>query len=384
MSRSMPSAAPSRAAAETPVVFLGQKGEIRQGSLKSTAPPSLAQACKKKESPSLLGKFTWKQKTLFLFGYVEGKANQENQHHLPAPLEGMTFYGDILVIASAHSDSYGSPVPLKTADYENFYTAKLEGEGEDDMGEEEEEAEGAVAEAVADDEDEGDAEAEGEGEAEADAEPEVEADEDDDEEAVVIEKPVRVSKSKKIVAAIAEGPETTEDEAPATVPVRLKVASVVNTTLSNTVDSATLERLIFQHTFMRATKDEIRRAWDNPLFYDMYLSVARRVIGNLAPSSYVKNGSLLERYKEGDITLETIVNHNYYELFPEKWQKLVDQQAKTERIQLEGDFSRATDRWQCSSCKMRKCTYYELQTRSADEPMTIFIHCLNCQKRWTQ
>lgn len=379
---------PSRAAAETPVVFLGQKGEIRQGSLKSTAPPALAQACKKKESPSLLGKFFWKQKTLFLFGYVEGKANQENQHHLPAPLEGMTFYGDILVIASGNPDSYGSPVPLKTADYENFYTAKLEGEGEDDMGEEEEEAVEAV-EAVAEEaeaEDGEDAEAEDAEDAEEaeEAEDAVEDADDADEEILPIEKPVRVSKSKKIVATIAEGPETTEDEVPASVPARLKVVAVVKATLSDTVDADTLERLIFQHTFMRATKDEIRRAWDNPLFHDMYLAVARRVVGNLSPSSYVKNGSLLERYKEGDITLETIVNHNYYELFPEKWQKLVDQQAKMERIQLEGDFSRATDRWQCSTCKERKCTYYELQTRSADEPMTIFIHCLHCQKRWTQ
>lgn len=374
MSRTMPAAA-----AETPIVFLGQKGEIRQGSLKTATSAGLAQACKRKDVPSLLGKFAWKQKTLFLFGYLEGKANQENQHHLPAPLEGMTFYGDILVLASAQPDSYGSPVPLKTADYETFYTAKLEGEDEDDMGEEEEDTPAAaVDEEVEDDEAEEGAEAE----AEAEAEPEADADEEE-EEAIPIEKPVRVSKSKKIVAAVAEGPETAEDESPASVPARVKVLAVVNATLSNTVDADTLERLIFQHTFMRATKDEIRRAWDNPLFHDMYLAVARRVVGNLSPTSYVKNGSLLERYKEGDITLETIVNHNYYELFPEKWQKLVDQQAKKERIQLEGDFSRATDRWQCSSCKQRKCTYYELQTRSADEPMTIFIHCLNCQKRWT-
>ena len=372
MSRTMPASA----SAETPIVFLGQKGEIRQGSLKAATSAGLAQACKRKEAPSLLGKFAWKQKTLFLFGYLEGKANQENQHHLPAPLEGMTFYGDILVLASTQPDSYGSPVPLKTADYETFYTAKLEGEDEEDMGEEEEDT--ATAAAVAEDEEDEEAE---EG-AEAEVEPEAEADEEE-EEAIPIEKPVRVSKSKKIVAAVAEGPETTEDESPASVPARVKVLAVVNETLSNTVDADTLERLIFQHTFMRATKDEIRRAWDNPLFHDMYLAVARRVVGNLSPSSYVKNGSLLERYKEGDITLETIVNHNYYELFPEKWQKLVDQQAKKERIQLEGDFSRATDRWQCSSCKQRKCTYYELQTRSADEPMTIFIHCLNCQKRWT-
>ena len=373
MSRTMPSAA------ETPIVFLGQKGEIRQGSLKTATSAGLAQACKRKEAPSLLGKFAWKQKTLFLFGYLEGKASQENQHHLPAPLEGMTFYGDILVLASAQPDSYCSPVSLKTADYETFYTAKLEGEGEEDMGEEEEDTADAVEE-LAEEEEEADG-AEAEGEAEPELE-EAEA-EDPEEELLPVEKPVRVSKAKKIVAAVAEGPETTEDEAPASVPARLKILSVIETTLSNTVDADTLERLIFQHTFMRATKDEIRRAWDNPLFHDMYLAVARRVVGNLSPSSYVKNGSLLERYKEGDITLETIVNHNYYELFPEKWQKLVDQQAKKERIQLEGDFSRATDRWQCSSCKQRKCTYYELQTRSADEPMTIFIHCLNCQKRWT-
>lgn len=374
----MPPASASNAA-ETPIVFLGQKGEIRQGSLKTATSAGLAQACKRKEAPSLLGKFAWKQKTLFLFGYLEGKATQENQHHLPAPLEGMTFYGDILVLASSQPDSYGSPVHLKTADYETFYTAKLEGEDEDDMGEEEEDTALAAA-AVAEDEEDEEAE---EG-AEAEVEPEAEAEADEEEEeAIPVEKPVRVSKSKKIVAAVAEGPETTEDESPASVPARVKVLAVVNETLSNTVDADTLERLIFQHTFMRATKDEIRRAWDNPLFHDMYLAVARRVVGNLSPSSYVKNGSLLERYKEGDISLETIVNHNYYELFPEKWQKLVDQQAKKERIQLEGDFSRATDRWQCSSCKQRKCTYYELQTRSADEPMTIFIHCLNCQKRWT-
>jgi DNA-directed RNA polymerase subunit M/transcription elongation factor TFIIS len=374
----------SAAAVEIPIVFLGQKGEIRQGSLKASTSAGLAQACKKKEAPSLLGKFAWKQKMLFLFGYLEGKPSQENQHHLPAPLEGMTFYGDILVLASSQPDSYGSPVPLKTADYETFYTAKLEGEGEDDMGEEEEEETTAAVEELAEEEEEAEADgAEGE-EAEVEAEAEAEADgADEEEELLPVEKPVRVSKTKKIVAAVAEGPETTEDEAPASVPARVKVLAVVNATLSNTVDADTLERLIFQHTFMRATKDEIRRAWDNPLFHDMYLAVARRVVGNLSPISYVKNGSLLERYKEGDITLETIVNHNYYELFPEKWQKLVDQQAKKERIQLEGDFSRATDRWQCSSCKERKCTYYELQTRSADEPMTIFIHCLNCQKRWT-
>ena len=370
-------------ASETPVVFLGQKGEIRQGKIKAVTEAGLAQAFKKKEAPVPIGKFTWKQKTLFLFGYLEGKATQENQHHLPAPLEGITFYGDILVIASAHQNSYSTPIPLKTAEYETFYTTKLEGEDEElDDGEEEE----AVAVAVDEDEDEDayadEAEAEGEGEAEAEAD-----DDDDDDEAVIpVEKPVRVSKSKKIIAAV-EGPEIAPDETTDKQAVRMAVFSAITKMLGNELsptDQQRLEILIFEQSLETASKNEVRRAWDNPLFVDIYTAVARRVIGNLDPNSYIQNKTLLERYKNSELSLEDIVKQNSYELCPEKWQKLVDQQAKMERIQLEGNFSRATDKWQCNGCKMRKCTYYELQTRSADEPMTIFIHCLNCGKRWTQ
>jgi hypothetical protein len=28
------------------------------------------------------------------------------------------------------------------------------------------------------------------------------------------------------------------------------------------------------------------------------------------------------------------------------------------------------------------CRYYQMQTRSADEPMTTFVSCLNCNNRW--
>jgi len=366
-------------ASDTPVVFLGQKGEIRQATLKAVTPAGLAQACKKKEPPSLLGKFTWKQKTLFMFGYLEGKATQENQHHLPAPLEGMTIYCDILVVASLQQNSYASPVPLKTADYETFYTAKLEGEDDEELEEGDEVVE-ELADDAGEEEDEG-----GYVEAEAEAEEDVVADDDDEAVPVHVEKPVRVSKSKKIIAAITEGPEITEDEQCSTVPIRTKVLSCIASILKTIVsDPAEVEQLIFKHACESAVKNEIRMAWDNQLFQDMYLAISRRVIGNLDPTSYVKNKNLVDRYVAQEITMETIVSQNYYELSPEKWQKLVDQQAKMERIQLEGNFSRATDKWQCNGCKMRKCTFYELQTRSADEPMTIFIHCLNCGKRWTQ
>lgn len=38
----------------------------------------------------------------------------------------------------------------------------------------------------------------------------------------------------------------------------------------------------------------------------------------------------------------------------------------------------ATDLYKCRKCNESKCTVYQAQTRSADEPMTLFITCLVC------
>ena len=41
-----------------------------------------------------------------------------------------------------------------------------------------------------------------------------------------------------------------------------------------------------------------------------------------------------------------------------------------------------SNRFKCRKCGKRECSYYQLQTRSADEPMTNFITCLNCGSNW--
>ena len=42
----------------------------------------------------------------------------------------------------------------------------------------------------------------------------------------------------------------------------------------------------------------------------------------------------------------------------------------------------STDQFKCGKCGQRKCTYYQMQTRSADEPMTTFVTCTVCNNRW--
>ena len=38
--------------------------------------------------------------------------------------------------------------------------------------------------------------------------------------------------------------------------------------------------------------------------------------------------------------------------------------------------------FRCGKCKSLKTTYTELQTRSADEPTSIFATCLSCGNKW--
>ncbi|XP_075682358.1 transcription elongation factor A protein 1 isoform X3 [Rhinoderma darwinii] len=41
-----------------------------------------------------------------------------------------------------------------------------------------------------------------------------------------------------------------------------------------------------------------------------------------------------------------------------------------------------TDLFSCGKCKKKNCTYTQVQTRSADEPMTTFVFCNECGNRW--
>jgi len=363
------------------VVFLAQKGEIRQGKLKSLTPAAMMTTLKKKEAPSLLGKSYWRQKqrTLFFFGYLDGKEETENQHHLPSPLEGMTFYGDILVVSSASATEYTPAVNLKTADYETFYTSNLEGE-EDNSDSESTENDSDIVDNVNGDDGVEDLD----GTEAVDDQPE---DDLDDDEEPVLEKPVRATRVRKSALAQVELPEIEDNTTAEGNPHRTRVLQIISSFFHDKLDADTqnkIEETIFKKSMDTARIEEVRKTWSSQAFRDIYFAVARRLIGNLNPDSYIQNKNLWVRFITQELSLEEVAKQNYYELCPENWQQMVDRQAKREQIQLEGDFSRATDKWMCHGCKKRKCTYYELQTRSADEPMTIFIHCLNCGKRWTQ
>lgn len=42
----------------------------------------------------------------------------------------------------------------------------------------------------------------------------------------------------------------------------------------------------------------------------------------------------------------------------------------------------STNEFTCGRCKKKETTYYQMQTRSADEPMTTYVTCVNCGNNW--
>ena len=62
--------------------------------------------------------------------------------------------------------------------------------------------------------------------------------------------------------------------------------------------------------------------------------------------------------------------------------ELLNAKSKRDKIKYELKPEAMTDLYKCRKCGSRKCSYYEMQTRSADEPMTQFFTCLDCKNRW--
>ena len=143
-----------------------------------------------------------------------------------------------------------------------------------------------------------------------------------------------------------------------------------------------IEKGIYNWSIKEATKRRIVKKWTNEMFVHLYVDHFRSIYFNLNKNSYIKNSDLIKKLHKGNLKSYNIAFMSPQELFPEQWKELVENKIKRDKSKYEINMEAATDEFKCFKCKKRKCTYYELQTRSADEPMTTFVSCLNCGNRW--
>ena len=399
------------------VLILTQKAEVKESHLNTAPNGSISLAMlqallKKKVAPEMIGSYKNRAQTLFLFGYTTGKAGTENKHELPPPHDTTLCFGDIIILASKDSKSWLNPVPFKAEDYEIFYTRAFGGFEDLDSDDEEEDAPAAEEETeVVEAAEEAEEEEEEDEEEEEEEEAEVEVGEEGDADAEVIPaipRPLQKKKPRRALTAAAaqagaaqvyssylyvpHEQELLEENFTAAYSVselpraRQNIHKTIATLFAGYLTESEqnmFERCIYNGSIRAASQRHVGKLWTHKPFVELYSRYAKHIAANFHPNSYVGNTDLYDRYKAGEITFKDISEMDTYQLFEARWTDSFNQQQVREKRQLEGNKEMATDRFLCR-CGKRECTYYEMQTRSADEPMTIFITCLACGKHWRQ
>lgn len=121
-------------------------------------------------------------------------------------------------------------------------------------------------------------------------------------------------------------------------------------------------------------------SWENPEFRRRYKQRVMSILFNLK-----KNPDMVRLIKERKVKAQELGTMSADKLWPE------GPYAKAVIRHMELDLARQMVKLKddeeyeglltCPKCKSKKTTYYQMQTRSADEPATNFCSCA-CGHRW--
>jgi transcription elongation factor S-II len=144
-----------------------------------------------------------------------------------------------------------------------------------------------------------------------------------------------------------------------------------------TITMATnMEKGVYNYAIKEAGQRKIVKKWENPLFVQIYVDRLRTIYLNL------QHPDLLEQVRNKEIPAQTLAFMTHQEMRPEHWVAMIEKKVKRDASKYTSNVEASTDMFTCKKCRSKRCTYYEMQTRSADEPATIFITCLDCGKHW--
>jgi DNA-directed RNA polymerase subunit M/transcription elongation factor TFIIS len=180
--------------------------------------------------------------------------------------------------------------------------------------------------------------------------------------------------------------------------LRAHVRGVFQEYFPEGVHASNIEKSIQNCAFRQCRGSKIVPSWDNHQFTNLYkclalglaasfkrekrMHVELKVVGDRVKMSWEKE--IVWRYKQGLIPKD-IMRANPDVLEPHglwaeamakrKAKEIAIEQSKAKDDEYEGAFK-------CGKCKTKKTSYYQMQTRSADEPMTTYVTCKNCGNCW--
>ena len=294
---------------------------------------------------------------LSVFASMSGDEDHINQHMLPAPFDEEAFTGPIVILLTSieQADEYDVAVTsyenLKPDEYETIYsewTFDIEDDEADVVVEEENEENdiGSVDDMSDDDED----------------------DHPFPTREVIAPVKALTTQTKNVFVDCA---------------IREKITENFAELLEDSDIAKQLEEAMLHSVSERAIKENIDVDWNNRVFWNMYRNRAIAMYENIRTDGYVQNTeNWLSKLKSREIDVRTFVDMNCVDMCPSRWKEALEKIIEMDKKRYSKNDTGSMFMW-CSGCKKKsKCDYYQMQTRSADEPMTTFVTCLECDKRW--
>lgn len=143
-----------------------------------------------------------------------------------------------------------------------------------------------------------------------------------------------------------------------------------------------VERAIFNFTVQFCGEKGVSLSWDSALLRGLYHNKAMSVCANLDPGGYVGNAVTLGRLRRGEISPHDVAFLKPDAHLPEQWEPIVSAKMRKDKYAYEVTYVPNASEIKCFKCKKNQVYFYEIQSRSADEPTSLICTCLNCGNRW--
>jgi transcription elongation factor S-II len=156
--------------------------------------------------------------------------------------------------------------------------------------------------------------------------------------------------------------------------IRSKLAKQFN--FNQEKHAINLEKGVHNWAIKEATNKKVVKKWDNPFFVQIYVDRLRSIYINL------KYKKIIDDINEGNVKSQELAFMTHQEMRPDVWDAYIKAKSIRDMHKFEENIEAMTDTFTCRKCKQKRCSYYAMQTKSSDEPMTLFVQCLNCGARW--
>lgn len=140
-----------------------------------------------------------------------------------------------------------------------------------------------------------------------------------------------------------------------------------------------LEIAVFNWTVRRLPKNP---SWSDKVFRESYKFRFIQFKNALVRKNSILKQSIINK----QVKMKDVMMMTPDQLMPDGPYALALQSNITRELEIEKNKAKLDEEYEgifkCRKCHSKKTSYYQLQTRSADEPMTTYVTCMNCNNHW--